>query len=447
VKGVLAGCVGLLSALSLVAWRMQPQPKAGKQPVVWVSDPNPLRSEQIALFNRLHPGYVAELDSNNGGVDKIIVQSLAGVGPDVFDCGSSYHLSAFVRSGIAMDLTDELKARGIDVAKDTYRGIHGMAIYDGRVYGIPTNIAADGIWFHKDLFDEANVPYPKGAITWSQMIALAQRMTVRDAQGKVTRYGLMFPWWNWRHIFYGFGARVFSEDGTRCVLDTPEALAATQLMVDLVYKYRVAPTPNEAASMASQGGFGSGDIALFSAKRSAMAMGGRWWLSQLRNSKDLRLGVFESPHQTVRQFRGYGRATLINKSVKDRKAALEFLLYIASPDFNRLINKQADGVSAFRRYAEEDGFLHDPEHPEEDANDVWRELAEHAIADQVSPFIDGSVADRLLQTQFDLLQNRLKSPQQALADATKAVNAEIRKNVAEDPQLAARYRALTQGRG
>jgi multiple sugar transport system substrate-binding protein len=342
-------------------------------------------------------------------------------------------------------VTDALKARGIDVQRDTYAGIQGNAISGGRVYGVPTNIAADGIWFHKDLFDEAHIPYPKGPIKWDQMIALAQRLTTRDARGKITRYGLMFPWWNWRHIFYGFGARVFSADGTHCVLDGPEAMAATQLMVDLVYRYKVSPTPNEVASMAAQGGFGSSDIALFGAKRSAMAMGGRWWLSQLRSAKGLRLGVFESPHQTVRKFRGYGRATLINRSAKDPEAALDFLLYLATPEYNRLVNAQADGVSAFKRFAHEGTFLHDPKHPEEDANDVWRALAENAVSDEISPFIDGSVTDRLLQTQFDLVQNRLKSPAQAMKDATRAINEEIQRAISEDPQLAERNRQLARG--
>ncbi|MGV3617279.1 MAG: extracellular solute-binding protein [Fimbriimonas sp.] len=442
-KAFLGVCVGALTALSVVAWRLQPKADLdGRHPVVWVSDPNPLRARQAQMFGELDPRYVAQIDSNNGGVEKVIVQALAGVGPDVFDCGNATQLSAFVRSGVAMDLTDALKKRGVDVARDTYAGIQGAAIYEGRVYGVPTNIAADGVWFHKDLFDAAGIAYPQGEMKWDAMIALAKRLTVRDAQGKVTRYGLMFPWWNWRHIFLGFDARVFSEDGTRCVVDRPEAIAATQLMVDLVYLHHVSPTPNEVANMASQGGFGSGDIALFGAKRSAMAIGGRWWLSQLRNAKGLRLGVFESPHQIVRRFRGYGRATLVNAATRDPEAALDFVAYIASREFNRLINAQADGISAFRAYAQGDAFLHDPAHPEEDGNAVWRTLSERAVSDQISPFIDGSVADRLLQTQFDLVQNRLKTPERAMRDAARAINAEIQRNVKEDPKLAVRYQTL-----
>jgi len=446
-KWVFAGFALALSLLSVVAWRLTPSTvQPGKRMLTWVSDDNPLRQGQMALFNRLYPPNEAVLDPNNGDLEKIIVQSIAGVGPDVFDSGDGFQLAAYVKSGVAMDLTDILKQHGIDIPAEAFPGTSAVSTYDGRIYGVPTNLAVDAVWFHRDLFDKAHVPYPKGPITWDQIIPIAQRLTQRDSTGRITRFGLMIAWWNWKHILYGFGANVFNADGTRCTLDSPQAIQAVQLMHDLVYKYHVSPSPVDSASMAAQGGWGSGDINLFSAQQVAMAMGGRWWLAQLRKDKDLNLGVCESPYGTVRQFRAYGRATLVNKNSKNLQGAIDFMVYAAGPQYNQLINDQADGTSAFPKYDQGERFLHNPEYPKETYNDVWWQSANHAIADRVSLFVDANEAGRLIQKQFDLVQADLKTPAQAMKDATRDVNEEIQKTLQLDPQLAERYRRLTQGR-
>ena len=80
-KLLFAGTFMALGLLSVAAWRMQPEALAkGTTPLVWVSDDNPARRGRIALFNRLYPQYQLRLDFDNGGMEKVIVQSLAGAG-------------------------------------------------------------------------------------------------------------------------------------------------------------------------------------------------------------------------------------------------------------------------------------------------------------------------------------------------------------------------------
>ncbi|HTQ09725.1 MAG TPA: extracellular solute-binding protein, partial [Fimbriimonadaceae bacterium] len=173
--------LGLLSAL---AWLAQPPAgKPGKVTIVRLSDSNNLRVAQDDLFVELNPKFDLQLDPNASGVETVIVQSMAGVGPDLFDCFDPSQLSAYVRSGIAWDITDELAKHGIDIRKDCFEGILKTTIYDGRVYGVPTNIAADGIWFHKDLFRENGIPVHKGPWKWSEFLPIAEKLTVRDRSG------------------------------------------------------------------------------------------------------------------------------------------------------------------------------------------------------------------------------------------------------------------------
>jgi multiple sugar transport system substrate-binding protein len=446
-KRVFGGVFLGLILLSVVAWKIQPDlGQEGKIPLVWVSDDNPARREQIRLFNRLYPQYDLRLDPTNTGMEKVIVQSLAGVGPDLFDCYDGFQLSAYVKSGIAWDVTEPLQGAGIDVHKDLWPAVHPNILHEGRVYGFPTNAAVNAVWFNKDIFDKYHLPYPKGPWTWEEFIPLAQRLTVRDEKGRIEHFGFLCDWWNWPQFVLQWGGKLYTDDGTRCIVDSPEAVAGVQFLQDLIYKYHVMPSPVEEAAMATQGGWGTGTITFFGAGKGAMALGGRWWLCSLRDYRGLRLGAVECPHGPYRVFRGYGRATLINSKSPRRWQALDFLKYEASKPYNDLINHQADALAPVIRFCFTPEYLHDPAFPQEDFNAVWRDVMKFGVPDQISPFINGQRASRILNKQLDLVKNNQKTAQAALETAAREINAEIQKTLEQDPQLRLRYEQLTSGR-
>ncbi len=431
-----------MGLLSVVAWMWRPHPDTtGRAEIVWISDDNPMRREQIDLFNRLYPEYHLKLDPQNGGMEKVIVQSLAGVGPDVFDCYSGFQLAAYVRSGIAMDCTQEFAARGIDV-NGIWPSIRPTFILDGRVYGTLGNAGAPGIWFNKALFDEAGIPYPGHSWTWDQFIPIAQRLTRYDDRGRPVQFGIMIGIWDWIPVFLGeWNASYYTKEGTRSALDSPEAAAAAQFYQDLIYKHKVLPTPTQETAMATSGGWGSGVISLFGAGRAAMAVGGRWWLCILRG-KDyagLRLGAVEVPAGPSRRVFGVGRSTLVNAKGKNIEGALKFLEYMYGPHWNNLVNRQADALAPVMKYNYTDEFLFNPEHPEEDYNAVWRTGMEDAAPMETSPYVNGQTVDRIMLKQGDLLREGLKSGAEAMRDAAKAVNEAIVEQLRTDPSLKERY--------
>ena len=437
-----------LVGLSAVAWAIQPRAdRGGRTPLVWMSDDNPARREQIALFNRANPAYALDLDVNTAGMEKMIVQSIAEVGPDLFDCYNGFQLSTYVRSGIAWDVTDELAEAGIDLRRDVWPATHPIILYEGRAYGFPTNVGANAIWFNKEIFDRLGIPYPKkGPWEWERdFVPLAQKLTVRDAAGRIVHFGYLQDSWNWQQFLIQWGGRLYTDDGTRCIVDSPEGCAAMQFMQDLIYKHHVMPSPAEEAALATQGGWGSGSITFFGGGKGAMALGGRWWLCTLRNYKCLRLGAVESPHGPRRVFWGYGRATLVNRNSPRRQDALAFLRYMAAKGYNDLVNHQADAIAPVIRYCQTQEYLHDPEYPEEDFNDVWRDIMAYAVPEQVSPFVNGNVATRIFTKQVDLLLAGQKTGAEAMRAAAAAVNAEIRKEVQRDPALRQRYERLAGG--
>ena len=441
-KYVFLGSFIVMTLLSVAAWMWRPSGRDDDRvEIVWVCDDNPVRREQIDLFNKLNPKYYLRLDPQNMGMEKTIVQCLAGVGPDIFDCYSGFQLTAFVRSGIAYDCTEAFRDRGIDINK-VWPCLLPLVRYEDRVYGHPGNGGGPALWFNKALFDAAGEPYPRSDWTWQEFLPIAKRLTRFDARGRPIQFGLMMGTWDWIGVFLGqWNATIYTPEGTRCVLDSPEACAAAQFYQDLIHVHRVLPSPTEELAMATAGGWGSGTISLFGAGRGAMAVGGRWWLCMLRG-KDyahLRLGAVEMPAGPSRRLFGYGRASLINAKSPNREGALAFLEYLHGPDWNNLINRQADALAPVMQYNYTDEFLHNPEYPEEDYNAVWRAALEDAVPFEVSPYVNGQFVDRVFLKQGDFLRERIKTGAEAMRDAARAINEAIIEQLRSDPELKERY--------
>ncbi len=423
-----------LLAASYGTWLMRPpaQPQ-GKTPLVWVSDDNPARRENIRLFNHLHPALDLRLDpQGDGSMQKVIVQSHGGVGPDLFDCYSPQELSAYVKSGVAWDVTDDLAAAGIDLRDEAWAVCLPYVLYQGRAYGFPANAATDVLWFNKDIFEAEGIAPPEGSLGWEEFIVLAQKLTKRDAQGRAIRYGFSFDSSMWKFFLYQWNGRVYSDDGRWCTLDSPEAVAAVQFLYDLIYKHKVMPSPGEEDAISQEGGWGSATMKLVAAGRVATALGGRWWLCTLRNYSGLRLGAVVPPHGPRRKMLGYGKSTLINKNSPHRQQALAFLLYMAGADYNRLINRQADGLAPMKRYARPE-ILNHPDYPEEDFHAVFPKVMELGVAEEMSPYINTALADRIIRKQLDLVRRNAKQPQAAMRDAARQIDAEIEKTLRRNP--------------
>ncbi|HIJ64520.1 MAG TPA: extracellular solute-binding protein, partial [Candidatus Hydrogenedentes bacterium] len=380
---------------------------------------------------------------------KVIVQCLAGKGPDLLDCYDSGQLMAYVRSDIAMDVTDELAERGVDMS-EIWPCAAPLYAYQGRVYGHPGNANAVAILYNERLFDEAGLPYPAGEWTWDEFIDVAQKLTTYDERGRPTQFGFIGPWDGtlYQSVIKQWGGSMYTPEGTRCVLDSSETIAAMEFMRDLIYEHKVMPTPGQEASMATAGGWSPGVLSLYGAEKGAMAVAGRWWLMLFRKEDyaHLRLGAAPLPRGPSDMITGGGRATLVNKHGKHIEGALEFLEFLHSEEFNEIINRWADALPPVRKYAYVDGFLHNREYPEEDFHEVWRIAGEKAIPWDISPYVNGTTANIIMLKQTDLVRFGQKSAADAMQTAARLINEAIVEQLKLDRPLRKQYyAAIEQG--
>src|SRR5665647_2790187 len=48
---------------------------------------------------------------------------------------------------------------------------------DGKIFGMPKDVDAVGLWYNKKLFTDAGVKFPDASWTWDDLTAAAQKLT------------------------------------------------------------------------------------------------------------------------------------------------------------------------------------------------------------------------------------------------------------------------------
>ena len=431
----------ILIGLSLGARAMKPRREyGGRLRIIWTTDDNPARQEQIAIFDREFPNLKLTIDPTNNDQSKIIVQTMAGIGPDVIDCYTRQQLHTYYQAGILADITDLAKKHGTtpDICWEAAR--ENMMI-EGRQYGFVTNPGPWVIFYNKSIFDRCHVPYPTGDWTWDEFTEVAKKLTLKSPDGRrnetfgIMGYDLMEAIWQ-------NGGSFFSADGTRCTLDEPAAIEAAQWLMDLQFKYQCAPSPSEEDAMAAAGGWGQGIITLFSAQRLGMIRYGRWGLIVWRKDPSLRVGIAPLPRGKQKATTFVTRISVLNKRSPYCRQAFNFMRFLASEDYCNQINDSADNCAPVKKLCYAERFLHNPQYPHEDFNQVFRDEMKYARSDELSEFVNPYVADRIFRRYLDLMRNQQLTAAEAMTKAAAEINRAMQERIGKFPELKAEYDRL-----
>jgi len=444
VRIVFVVVLSVLVVASCLAWRLKPKDiEHGRTRLIWVSYDNPAKREQIEAFNRRHDDLLLTLDPSNIQIEKIIVQSVAGIGPDLFDVADRFSLAGFVEAGIALDLTDIAAKHGFDLSKTWPRAADAARI-GGRQYGFPCNIVGKVLFYNKALFDKYHVPYPAREWNWDEFVKVASQLTRKSPDGRSYECFAAAEI-QWYELLLQAGGRIYNRDRTECVLDSPEAVEATRFYYDLIYKHHIMPRPQEQAAMGSEGGWPIGPFKWFATGRIAMIRAGRWVMMTFRNYEDLRgkIGACHLPYNKKKAVLIGARICAINRHSNKTDQAIKFLQYLTSPEYNMQIVRSANSMPPVPQFADREEFLHDPNHPEEDFNDIFAQAIQRGVVPEISPLISPWAANNIIREHIELMISKLKSPQQTCKDITFAINKGIYRNLCKYEKFRLRYEKIT----
>jgi sn-glycerol 3-phosphate transport system substrate-binding protein len=200
----------------------------------------------------------------------------------------------------------------------------------GKTWGIPFQRSTIVLYWNKEMFKEAGLDPNRPPANWKEMQEYAQKLTRRDASGKVTQWGIQipssgFPYWLFQALAIEAGVNLMNAAGTETYYDKPEVIEALQYWVDLVKKHKVHPegivdwgtTPKD-----------------FFEKKMAMMWTTTGNLTNVKTNAKFDFGVAMLPAGKQRGSpTGGGNFYLFKKSTPaQQQAAMRFIKWITTPE-------------------------------------------------------------------------------------------------------------------
>ncbi len=108
----------------------------------------------------------------------------------------------------------------------------------GKTWGIPFQRSTVVLYYNKELFKAAGLDPNKPPATWAEMADAARKLTVKDASGNVTQYGVQipssgFPYWLFQGLAIQNGVALANDSGNAVRFDDPAVIEALQYWIDL----------------------------------------------------------------------------------------------------------------------------------------------------------------------------------------------------------------------
>ncbi len=297
---------------------------------LWIADFNAdtrklLDTDLIPRFEATHPGvkvntqYIswAHLD------EKLTISFAGGVTPDVFQVGAEY-VGGLAYRGMAQPLDDRIAKWG--QADDYFPASWSTCIYQGKVYGLPYLSAPRVLLYRKDLLKRAGFDHPPD--TWEQLAAAARRMTVkRGPVYEMAGMNLPVSWQFFVELLWENGGSIVSEDGTRSMLDSPEAIEALQFYVDLYRKYEVCPTSGMPVA--------GGQIPVFASQRAAMEINNQFGIYNVKKYAPeilSKVGIAPTPRRKERVISVYTDWLAMSPQSRNKDLAWELMTFLMEPE-------------------------------------------------------------------------------------------------------------------
>lgn len=456
---------GILAVWTVIAIGLIPSASdSDRTPLVWTTDPNPQRDPQVEWFNRLNSDCQLRIDPANYGVMKVVVQSSAGMGPDLIGQITDLSLQTYRDAGILWDVTENAKEMGfgLDTLPETVHQLVQLRdpeTLEYRQYVYPANIFNTIIIYNKDLFDQYGVAYPPDDLTWERYIEIAKAMTLYDEDSPAVPRIFGGGGVDRLDCLWSYGGALLNSDGTRCPLGEPEAVAGMVFLHSLYFEHGVEPTATMKAGVSAQGGWGGGFMNWFGEGKCAMFFGSRWMLIRLRRhfheqrsaGLDIpRMGACLAPRlgDGKRYVRTGVRGVGINRMSPVRDEALKFLSFLASEKYSDLINEGADAMPGNKAYVSMGHFANQDWPGEQEINDVTIKSLAYARSPRRSLLVDSSVVNRAFRravSEITAKENLTAAMIRRIMErAAKEVDGVIAENIERNPKITRTYELLLE---
>lgn len=242
----------------------------------------------IADFEAEHDNInieVETIDQETHRQQKLKAEMVSGNPPEIFVLWGGAELEPYVKANRMLDLTSFLEEEGL---KDQFTNLE-MFTFDDKVYGLPLNGYAEGIYYNKEIFSEVGVEVPT---TFQELLNAVQKLKeagyVPMALANKDKWpgGMIWQFFLNRYSGYEHAKNLAIGEGT---WDTPEVRSATEAFIQLVDEGAF-PEGANGLPYEQQG-------SMFLNEEAAMVLTGSWDAERFESDPDFaqKVGFFNFP--------------------------------------------------------------------------------------------------------------------------------------------------------
>jgi multiple sugar transport system substrate-binding protein len=309
----------------------------------WMERDRDFWTEKVIVpFEREHPNITVRLESAPYGlyVSKVMTSIASGAAVADLLFAEDWFGQELIQRSYARNLMPYAK-RDLnldDFFDDAFQEWRGVAQKPDELYGFPASVGLTVLFYNKEMFDEAGIPYPDTTWTYDDLVRVAKQLTVdRDSDGVPDQRGLELDiqYTGLETVVYSLGGRFLSPDLSRAILTEPATINAFNFIQDIYHKHQIAsfttsiispwePFLARKAAMNLIGSHGSMDL---------VGTGMQWDLTMPPKGKD-----------GLRLSRRFSMAFMIPQTSKHPDEAWELLKWILTRSPAESVDRQYLGM-------------------------------------------------------------------------------------------------------
>ncbi len=239
---------------------------------------------------------------------------------------SQEKIPAFASMGAILDITDMAQKNKDLNIKGFYKATLQTAKYNEKLYGYPWISQPVIMYYNKNIFDGAEIPYPTMDMTWTEFIEVGKKLTKDiNGDGKNDQYGFIVNGWPPVHIWlWTYGGDVINSEG-KVVIDSKESVEGIKVLYDIINTYKITPNSAQIETQGFGEQFKTGKIAMF--------MGGAGDDFE-KTIKDFEVGTSTIPYASQRATFNWIASTVISSKTKNKEVAFKALSDLTKEFFN-----------------------------------------------------------------------------------------------------------------
>lgn len=257
--------------------------------------------------------------------------------PDLFWLNAWFVL--YAENDQLMPLDNYIERDNVDLGNFPEKLVNNF-VFNGTVYGLPKDFDTVGLWYNKEIFDEAGIAYPDESWDWDTLVEIAKKLTNEEKQvwgfnaspSQQSGYG---------SFVYQNGGYMISEDLTQAGWTDKNTMGALEFWRDLLFVHKVSPTVAQQTDTPGE--------ALFEAGRLAMHINGSWNSIRFRDNEYTRdrvdVAVLPKGKQRAVIFNGLGNVIAAN--TKYPEEAWQFLKFLSSEEAHLIQGRTGTVIPAF----------------------------------------------------------------------------------------------------